>query len=95
MFIIKPKQSKNSFERKRNSSNITGDKNKDGKRVIKLIKLNSSFSSNTKTSSTSSNENKSRANQEENMDDLHISDEISSTTSSTKNNQKQAQNSDS
>lgn len=32
----------------------TGDKNKNGKRVIKLIKWNPSFSSNIKTSSTSS-----------------------------------------
>jgi hypothetical protein len=74
---------------------IPGDKNKDGKRVIKLIKLNPSFSSNTKTSSTSSkssNDDKSSTKQGENLDDLNISDETPSTTPSTENSQNQAQN---
>jgi hypothetical protein len=77
---------------------ITGDKNNDGKRVIKLIKLNSSSFSNTSerssTSSRSSNEDNSRTKEGEKIDDPLIKDKTSSTTSSKENGQNQAQNSD-
>ena len=81
---------------------ITGVKNKDGVRVIKLTKLNSSSASNnnvrkrSSSSSTSSKEDNLRTKQEKSLDDLsRDNNETSSTTSSTENGQNQAQNSDS
>jgi hypothetical protein len=80
----------------------TGVKNKDGVRVIKLIKLNSAYPSNnniqktSSTSSTSSKDEKTSTKQTQDLDDL-IKDngETSSTTSSTESSQNQAQNSNS
>jgi hypothetical protein len=75
---------------------ITGMKNKDGNRVIKLTKLNSSnIQKISFRPSTSSKEDKSSTKEEKNLDDpLKYNKETSSTMSSTENGQRQAQNSD-
>jgi hypothetical protein len=80
---------------------ITGVKNKDGVRVIKLTKLDSSSSSfsiprTSFTSSTSSKEDNSSTKEEKNLDDpITNNGETTSKTSFKENSQKQAQNSDS
>lgn len=81
---------------------ITGVKNKDGVRVIKLTKLDPSSSSSDNVqktssgSSASSKEDKSSTTHEKNLDDpITDNSESSSKTSSKENSQKPAQNSDS
>jgi hypothetical protein len=71
---------------------ITGDKNKDGNRVIKLIKLSfSNVQETSSTSSTSSNEDKLSTKVDQNLDDfIKDNDGTSSKTSSTENSQIQA-----